>query len=151
MSVTRDGDFVTVQCSSTHLTSFAVLVDVGGAQVHTCTCSIVNQTMHTHTHAYIHMCMLRWPIGVMFAAHCTIAPLHKPATPQTCHFTNRPLHKPATSQTDRFQILHYWLSLCSHMGLATACYDCMMIVYYMHGAHTYTGQMTRLCTTQEFK
>ena len=30
VSVTRDGDFVTVQCSSTHLTSFAVLVGVGG-------------------------------------------------------------------------------------------------------------------------
>ena len=32
-SVTRDGDTVTVTCASLHLTSFAVLVDVGGAQV----------------------------------------------------------------------------------------------------------------------
>ena len=32
-SVVRDGGSVTVQCSSTHLTSFACLVDVGGAQV----------------------------------------------------------------------------------------------------------------------
>ena len=32
-SVTRDGNTVTVVCSSTHLTSFAVLVDVGGAKV----------------------------------------------------------------------------------------------------------------------
>ena len=32
-SVTRDGDTVTVTCSSNHLTSFAVLVDVGGAWV----------------------------------------------------------------------------------------------------------------------
>ena len=32
-SVTRDGDTVTVTCSSNHLTSFAVLVDVGGARV----------------------------------------------------------------------------------------------------------------------
>ena len=42
-SVTKDGDNVTVTCSSNHLTSFAVLVDVGGAKVkqhivrvHTC-------------------------------------------------------------------------------------------------------------------
>ena len=35
VSVTREGDTVTVTCASTHLTSFAVLVDVGGAQVHT--------------------------------------------------------------------------------------------------------------------
>ena len=32
-SVTREGDTVTVTCTSLHLTSFAVLVDVGGAQV----------------------------------------------------------------------------------------------------------------------
>ena len=32
LSATRDGDFVTVQCSSTHLTSFAVLVGVGGTE-----------------------------------------------------------------------------------------------------------------------
>ncbi|CAI8057705.1 Adhesion G protein-coupled receptor L3 [Geodia barretti] len=32
-SVTRDGDTVTVTCSSNHLTSFAVLVDVGGARI----------------------------------------------------------------------------------------------------------------------
>ena len=31
--MTRDGNTVTVVCSSTHLTSFAVLVDVGGAKV----------------------------------------------------------------------------------------------------------------------
>ena len=36
--VTRNGNTITVTCSSTHLTSFAVLVDVGGAQV--CTLSI---------------------------------------------------------------------------------------------------------------
>ena len=70
----------------------------------------------------------------MFAAHCTIAPLHNPATSQTghfknlplhksaafvtnlllhklatsktCRFTNWPLQKPATSQSGRFQI---WL------------------------------------------
>ena len=34
-SVTRDGNTVTVTCASFHLTSFAVLVDVGGAQVYT--------------------------------------------------------------------------------------------------------------------
>ena len=41
--MTKDGDNVTVTCSSNHLTSFAVLVDVGGAKVkqhivrvHTC-------------------------------------------------------------------------------------------------------------------
>ena len=33
--MTRDGDTVTVTCSSNHLTSFAVLVDVGGAKVTT--------------------------------------------------------------------------------------------------------------------
>ena len=33
-SVTRDGNTVTVTCASFHLTSFAVLVDVGGAQVY---------------------------------------------------------------------------------------------------------------------
>ena len=33
MSVTRVEDTVTVKCASSHLTSFAVLVDVGGAQV----------------------------------------------------------------------------------------------------------------------
>ena len=33
-SVTRDGNTVTVTCASFHPTSFAVLVDVGGAQVH---------------------------------------------------------------------------------------------------------------------
>ena len=33
VNVTKDGDFVTIQCSSTHLTSFAVLVAVGGTQV----------------------------------------------------------------------------------------------------------------------
>ena len=33
VSVTRVGDIVTVNCSSSHLTSFAVLVDVRGAQV----------------------------------------------------------------------------------------------------------------------
>ena len=35
--VERDGDSVSVQCSSNHLTSFAVLVDVAGTQnkVHT--------------------------------------------------------------------------------------------------------------------
>ena len=33
VSVTRVGDRVTVTCASSHLTSFAVLVDVGGAQV----------------------------------------------------------------------------------------------------------------------
>ena len=31
--MSREGNTVTVNCSSTHLTSFAVLVDVGGAQV----------------------------------------------------------------------------------------------------------------------
>ena len=31
--MTRVGDTVTVKCASSHLTSFAVLVDVGGAQV----------------------------------------------------------------------------------------------------------------------
>ena len=31
--MTREGDTVTVTCASTHLTSFAVLVDVGGAKV----------------------------------------------------------------------------------------------------------------------
>ena len=31
--VRRDGNTITVVCSSTHLTSFAVLVDVGGARV----------------------------------------------------------------------------------------------------------------------
>ena len=30
--VERDGDSVSVQCSSNHLTSFAVLVDVDGTQ-----------------------------------------------------------------------------------------------------------------------
>ena len=33
VSVTSVGDIVTVTCASSHLTSFAVLVDVGGAQV----------------------------------------------------------------------------------------------------------------------
>ena len=33
MSVTSVEDIVTVTCASSHLTSFAVLVDVGGAQV----------------------------------------------------------------------------------------------------------------------
>ena len=37
-SVVRDGETVTVQCSSTHLTSFACLVDVGRAQVSVCMC-----------------------------------------------------------------------------------------------------------------
>ena len=32
-SVTTGGNSTVVQCSSTHLTSFAVLVDVGGLQV----------------------------------------------------------------------------------------------------------------------
>ena len=32
-SVMREGSNVTLTCSSTHLTSFAVLVDVGGAKV----------------------------------------------------------------------------------------------------------------------
>ena len=40
VSVTRDGNTVTVVCSSTHLTSFAVLVDVGGARVSDCVCVI---------------------------------------------------------------------------------------------------------------
>ena len=31
--MTRDGDTVTVICTSSHLTSFAVLVDVAGGQV----------------------------------------------------------------------------------------------------------------------
>ena len=31
--MTREGNTVTVTCTSTHLTSFAVLVDVGGARV----------------------------------------------------------------------------------------------------------------------
>ena len=33
MAVIREGNTVTVMCTSSHLTSFAVLVDVGGAQV----------------------------------------------------------------------------------------------------------------------
>ena len=33
VSVTRDGDTITVICTSSHLTSFAVLVDVAGVQV----------------------------------------------------------------------------------------------------------------------
>ena len=33
VELTREGNVVTVTCSSVHLTSFAVLVDVGGAQV----------------------------------------------------------------------------------------------------------------------
>ena len=36
VSVVRVGDIATVQCSSSHLTSFAVLVDVGGAKVSKC-------------------------------------------------------------------------------------------------------------------
>ena len=32
-SLTRDGSSATITCSSSHLTSFAVLVDVGGAKV----------------------------------------------------------------------------------------------------------------------
>ena len=104
---------------------------------------------------------LRWSIGVMFAAHCTIAPLHnpaasqtarftnlplhKPSTSQTGHFTNLPLHKPSTSQTGHFtnRLLHYRLSLRSRAGLAATCYN---MIVYMHGARTYTGQVTRLCT-----
>ena len=34
--MTRVRDIVTVKCASSHLTSFAVLVDVGGAQVCIC-------------------------------------------------------------------------------------------------------------------
>ena len=33
VSVTSVGDIVTVTCASSHLTSFAILVDVGGTQV----------------------------------------------------------------------------------------------------------------------
>ena len=33
VSLTREGNIVNITCSSSHLTSFAVLVDVGGAQV----------------------------------------------------------------------------------------------------------------------
>ena len=40
-SVTRDESIVTVVCASTHLTSFAVLVDVGGARVCLCVCVCV--------------------------------------------------------------------------------------------------------------
>ena len=88
--------------------------------------------------------LLRWPIGVMFAAHCTIAPLHKPATSQTDHLTNLPVHKPATSQTCHFtnRLLHYRLSLRSRAGLAAACYN---MIVYVHAARMYTGQVTRLC------
>ena len=32
-SLTREGASVSITCSSSHLTSFAVLVDVGGAKV----------------------------------------------------------------------------------------------------------------------
>ena len=35
-SVTREGNNVTVTCSSNHLTSFSVLVDVSGAKVKKC-------------------------------------------------------------------------------------------------------------------
>ena len=33
VAVIREGNTVAVMCTSSHLTSFAVLVDVGGAQV----------------------------------------------------------------------------------------------------------------------
>ena len=46
-SVVRDGEHVTVQCVSTHLTSFACLVDVGGAQVSVFVC------MHVCVHASV--------------------------------------------------------------------------------------------------
>ena len=106
---------------------------------------------------------IRWPIGVMFAAHRTISPLHNLVASQTCHFTNLhatsqtghftnlPLHKPFTSQIGHFTNLplhkptaiHYRLSLRSRAGLVAACYN---MIVYMHGARTYTGQVTRLCT-----
>jgi len=44
-SVVRDGEHVTVQCTSTHLTSFACLVDVGGAQV------------SVYVSAFVHACV----------------------------------------------------------------------------------------------
>ena len=40
LSVTRVRDIVTVTCASSHLTSFAVLVDVGGAQASVLTSNI---------------------------------------------------------------------------------------------------------------
>ena len=40
VSVTRERNTVTVTCASSHLTSFAVLVDVGGAQASVFTCNI---------------------------------------------------------------------------------------------------------------
>ena len=49
--MTRDGNTVTVTCASFHLTSFAVLVDVGGAQVH-----IYNIVVYTSV-AIIYMCI----------------------------------------------------------------------------------------------
>ena len=75
---------------------------------------------HTRTHTYIRASSYGGPLG-----SCS---LH---TAQLHHFTIRSLHKPATSQTDRFQILHNQLSLCSHVGLAAACYK---MIVYMHGA-----------------
>ena len=44
VEVTRDGNTVSVVCASTHLTSFAVLVDVRGAQVLCMSWSVVGSS-----------------------------------------------------------------------------------------------------------
>ena len=52
-SVVRDGEHVTVQCTSTHLTSFACLVDVGGAQVSV----YVSACVYVYVRAYMCVCV----------------------------------------------------------------------------------------------
>ena len=57
--MTRDGDTVTVTCVSLHLTSFAVLVDVGGAQVQVaivCWHAVNESTFTTVNLLFIYTC-----------------------------------------------------------------------------------------------
>ena len=59
-NVTRVGDTVTVVCSSTHLTSFAVLIDVGGGhdQASTLLFCVYGNCTHNH-HLLCTFCRLK--------------------------------------------------------------------------------------------
>ena len=78
----------------------------------------------------------RWPIGVMFAAHCTIVPLHNLAASQNGHFINLPLHKPTASKS------YITGSVYIHVRVWPP-----HAIISMDGARAYTSQVTRLYTS----
>ena len=75
-SVTRDGNTVTVTCASFHLTSFAILVDVGGAQV---------MEKYTHTllyYIFVHklpLSLISWKMRLWELSHILAWPYLLPA------------------------------------------------------------------------